>query len=95
MAEADPPPQPTTSSHEVSQPSPPTYFANIVTCNLNPDDMTMELRRLDIPHAHVLKTIGEPIITLPPPVTGGDSANHSSSPGRADILGGKISAGLP
>jgi hypothetical protein len=31
--------------------SPPTFFANIVTSNLNPDELTMEFRRFDLPHA--------------------------------------------
>ena len=49
--------------------SPPTFFANIVTSNMNPDELTMEFRRFDWPHNlwASFEKPGEPLAIIPPP----------------------------
>jgi len=51
------------------RPTPPTFFANIVTSNMNPDELTMEFRSFDLPH-HLgasIEKAGEPLTIVPPP----------------------------
>jgi len=47
----------------------PTYHSNIVTSNLTTDDLTIELRRVDLPHERFLKAQvpGQPLTMIPPP----------------------------
>ncbi len=45
----------------------PTYFANVVTVNINVDELVMEFRRILIPHKEQLKTSRpEAPIFIPP-----------------------------
>jgi len=44
----------------------PTYFANIVTSLLNPDEMVMEFRRYLAPHKTMLKSGADPVTFIPP-----------------------------
>ena len=50
----------------------PTYYANIVTSNLNADDLTMEFRRIDRPHNKFLdgESSGQPLTIIPPATLG-------------------------
>ena len=50
---------------ETGRHEPPTYFANIVTSNLNVDELVMELRRFVAAHRDFLK-VGEELIPVPP-----------------------------
>ena len=45
---------------------PPTYFANIVSSLLNPDEMVMEFRRYLAPHKAMLKSASDPVTFIPP-----------------------------
>lgn len=47
----------------------PTFYANLVTSNLNTDDLMMEFRRIDRPHSEVIsfETPGAPLTIIPPP----------------------------
>lgn len=47
----------------------PTFFANIVTSNLNPDDITLEFRRVDKPHADTARSqaVGTPLVLVSGP----------------------------
>ena len=46
---------------------PPTYYANIVTTIVNVDELTLEFRRLMIPHRDIVKGGGETNVPLSAP----------------------------
>jgi hypothetical protein len=45
-----------------SRESPPTYFGNFVTSNLNTDELVMEVRRIMQPHRELSKPGNEPSV---------------------------------
>lgn len=49
------------------KPDPPTFYANIVTMNLNADELTIELRRYFALHRDHVAGIAIGIKSLPPP----------------------------
>ena len=51
---------------ETGRHEPPTYFANVVTMNLNVDEMVMEFRRFIPAHRDFVKA-GEKLTLLEPP----------------------------
>lgn len=52
---------------ETSMNEPPTFFANVVTMNLNADELVMEFRRFMVAHRDFLKA-GEGIQLVKPPM---------------------------
>lgn len=53
---------------ETGRHEPPTYFANIVTSNLNADEMVMEFRQFFQPHRGFVKSGDKPIYLEAPKV---------------------------
>ena len=49
-----------------SQQQPPTYYANVVTSNLNVDELILELRRVLVPHRDTMKATVDKIVLIPP-----------------------------
>ena len=45
---------------------PPTYYANIVTSNMNVDELTLEFRRFSVPHREFVKAGAADVVSVPP-----------------------------